>query len=216
MAEVTGFIESPPFPDSIAQGSSGGPQYSTTVLSTGSGFERRNVNWSTSRHSYDVAFGVTRSDQLQALIALFNVASGKAYGFRFKDWGDYKSGLVSQATTDTDQFIGMGNGVDTVYLLKKTYTHGQYSKVRSIRRPVVGTVSVAIGGFSKIGGWSLDYDTGLMTFDTPPGSAETPVIVTAGFEFDVPCRFDIDTLEVTLKHYQQGSASVPIVEIKEE
>lgn len=38
--------------------------------------------------------------------------------------------------------------------------------------------------------------------------------VTAGYEFDVPCRFDTDKLSVNLAFYKAGTARVPIIEIK--
>ncbi len=39
--------------------------------------------------------------------------------------------------------------------------------------------------------------------------------MTAGFEFDVPVRFDTDRLELNLSHIEAGSIPViPIVEIR--
>ena len=39
------FIETPRFPDDIAYGAQGGPMYSTDVVATASGYEKRNQNW---------------------------------------------------------------------------------------------------------------------------------------------------------------------------
>ena len=33
------------FPDNIAYGATGGPEFATTVVATGAGHEKRNVNW---------------------------------------------------------------------------------------------------------------------------------------------------------------------------
>ena len=39
--------------------------------------------------------------------------------------------------------------------------------------------------------------------------------MTAGFEFDVPVRFDTDYLEVDLAYFEAGQIpSIPIIEIK--
>ncbi|MFN9789781.1 MAG: DUF2460 domain-containing protein, partial [Holosporales bacterium] len=46
------------FPVDISYGSAGGPQFSTDVVETISGFEQRNVNWSQARLRYNVAYGV--------------------------------------------------------------------------------------------------------------------------------------------------------------
>ena len=77
---------------------------------------------------------------------------------------------------------------------------------------MTGTVRVALGMVEQMSGWSLDATTGVVTFTTAPGSG---VIVRAGFEFDVPVRFDTDTLDVTLDIERLGSiTSIPLLEIR--
>lgn len=46
------------FPDEIAYGSKGGPKFQTTVVTLGSGVERRNQDWSRVRAEYDVSHGI--------------------------------------------------------------------------------------------------------------------------------------------------------------
>ena len=61
--------------------------------------------------------------------------------------------------------------------------------------------------------WSVDA-TGIITFQ--PG--HIPAIgqtITAGFEFDVPVRFDTDKLEISIQGFRHGAIpSIPIVEIR--
>jgi uncharacterized protein (TIGR02217 family) len=84
--------------------------------------------------------------------------------------------------------------------------------VRSITKPVADSVRVALGGVEQVSGRSVSTTTGLVTFATPPPRS---VAVTAGFEFDVPVRFDSDALEVTLDLERLGSiTSIPLVEIR--
>jgi uncharacterized protein (TIGR02217 family) len=76
-------------------------------------------------------------------------------------------------------------------------------------------VRVAVDGIEKTEGtdFGVDTATGLVTFDAEmtPGSSE---IVTAGFEFDVPVRFDIEHLSVSLTAFEAGQIpSIPLVEI---
>ena len=53
---------------------------------------------------------------------------------------------------------------------------------------------------------------GSVTFTTSPGAG---VAITAGFEFDVPVRFDTDMLDVTLDLERLGSiTSIPLLEIR--
>ena len=61
-------------------------------------------------------------------------------------------------------------------------------------------------------GWTVDTTTGSVTFATAPGAG---VPITAGFEFDVPVRFDTDMLDVTLDIERLGSiTSIPLLEIR--
>ena len=43
---------------------------------------------------------------------------------------------------------------------------------------------------------------------------QTSEAVTAGYEVDVACRFDTDSMMRSFDNYSTGSTSVPIVEIK--
>ena len=78
---MTGFHEVR-FPDNIAYGATGGPEFATTVVVTGAGHEQRNVDWAEARGRWDVASGLKNQQPLDELIAFFRARKGKAYGFR--------------------------------------------------------------------------------------------------------------------------------------
>ena len=62
--------------------------------------------------------------------------------------------------------------------------------------------------------FTCDYATGAIAFDAGHIPADGAVI-TAGFEFDVPVRFDTDRLEISVDGFRHGSIpSIPIVEIR--
>jgi uncharacterized protein (TIGR02217 family) len=83
---------------------------------------------------------------------------------------------------------------------------------RDINKPVSGTVLVALDGTPQAAGWTVDETTGVVTFDVGPGNG---VAVTAGYEFDVPVRFDIDSIQIDLSHFESGAITdVPVVEIR--
>jgi len=200
------------FPDDISRGARGGPERRTQIVELASGDEERNASWANSRRRYDVAYGIRRADDLAAVVAFFEARNGRLHGFRFKDWGDYKSGLPSAAISPTDQEIGTGNGSLTEFALLKRYSSGAQSWTRAIAKPVAGSVRVALGGVEQMSGWSVDSTTGVVTFDTAPAAG---VAVTAGFAFDVPVRFDTDALDVTLDLERLGSiTSIPLLEIR--
>jgi uncharacterized protein (TIGR02217 family) len=200
------------FPDNISRGARGGPERRTQIVELASGGEERNASWASSRRRYDVAYGIRRADDLAAVVAFFEARNGRLHGFRFKDWGDYKSCLSSQTPAAVDQGIGLGDDAQASFPLVKAYHSGAQFWTRSITRPVAGSVSVALDGLDQPSGWAADAATGIITFDTPPASG---AVITAGFEFDVPVRFDTDALDVTFHLERLGSiTSIPLLEIR--
>jgi uncharacterized protein (TIGR02217 family) len=124
------------FPDNIAYGATGGPEFATTVVATGGGHEKRNINWAQARGRWDVASGLKEQAQIDELIAFFRARRGKAYGFRFKDWTDHKA---------TAQLLGTGDDALTQFQLGKHYPSG--SVMRSVpSKPVAGAVKVFLDG----------------------------------------------------------------------
>ncbi|WP_333817890.1 DUF2460 domain-containing protein [Tabrizicola sp.] len=200
------------FPDSISRGAKGGPERRTQIVELASGDEERNASWANSRRRYDVSYGVRRADDLAAVVAFFEARNGRLHAFRFKDWSDYKSCLPSAAPSPTDQIIGTGNGSTTTFALTKTYASGAQSWARTIIKPVAGTVTVSLNGVAQGSGWSINTTTGIVTFVAPPA---TGAVIRAGFEFDVPVRFDTDELPVTLDIERTGSIpSIPLIEVR--
>ncbi len=200
------------FPDDISRGARGGPERRTQIVELASGDEERNASWANSRRRYDAAYGIRRADDLAAVVAFFEARNGRLYGFRWKDWADYKSCLPSGMPAATDQTIGTGDGATTDFQLVKVYASGSQSWTRTITKPVDGTVLVAIDGVEQTTGWSVDTTTGIVSFTTAPANGAA---ITAGFEFDVPVRFDTDTLDVTLDVERLGSiTSIPLIEVR--
>lgn len=197
------FIETR-FPTDIAYGSAGGPEYSTDIVMTQSGYEQRNINWSQARARYNVAHGVKTQAQLNTLIAFFRARKGRADGFRFKDWTDYSAVGAS---------IGMGNGTATVFQLKKQYVSGSVTEERIISKPVNATISIYINSvLQNPSAYTVNYTNGQITFNTAPGNG---LPVTADFEFDVPVRFETDRLSSSIDDYNvQSWNDIPLVEIR--
>ena len=200
------------FPDNISRGARGGPERRTQIVEKASGDEERNGSWADSRRLYDASYGIRKADDLAAVTAFFEARRGRLYGFRWKDWADHKSGLPSASILTTDQPIGTGNGAATMFQLVKLYTSGAQSWTRTITKPVAGTVALALNGVTQITGWMVNTSTGVVTFAAAPAPG---IAITAGFEFDVPVRFDTDTLDVTLDFERLGSiTSIPLIEVR--
>lgn len=202
------------FPANLSFGSVGGPERRTEIVTLTNGFEERNTPWAHSRRRYDAGVGLRSLDDVETLIAFFESRSGQLHGFRWKDWSDFKSCQPSATPNPDDQLIGTGDGVTTVFQLQKTYVSGLQSYTRPIRKPVLGTVLVAISDNPKVEGleFQVNVETGEVTFVQAP---DLGARITAGFEFDVPVRFDTDAIQTSVASFQAGDVpNVPIVEIR--
>jgi uncharacterized protein (TIGR02217 family) len=202
------------FPASLSFGSAGGPERRTEIVTLTNGFEERNTPWAHSRRRYDAGAGLRGLDDVAALIAFFEARQGQLHAFRWKDWADHKSCLPSKSPSALDQNIGRGDGKQTVFRLSKAYGSGAQSYVRPISKPVAGTVLAAVAGDPKAASleYEVDHATGEITFRDAP---DVGVEVTAGFEFDVPVRFDTDGIQVSVETFQAGQMpAVPVVEVR--
>ena len=202
------------FPASLSFGSMGGPERRTDIVTLANGFEERNTPWAHSKRRYDAGFGVRSLDDVETLISFFEARQGQMFGFRWKDWSDFKSCVASAEVDCLDQPLGDGDGLRTEFQLVKTYSSGGVGYVRPIQKPVSGTVHVAVDGteLAHGTGYTLDLDTGVISFATAPANG---AVVTAGFEFDVPVRFDTDQILSSAASFQAGDVpNVPIVEVR--
>lgn len=204
------------FPTGISRGAQGGPERRTDVVVLGSGFEERNSRWADSRRGYNAGYGVRSLDDLHAVIAFFEERRGRLHGFRWRDHSDWKSCPPGSEPNSVDQVIGFGDGARTSFQLTKTYGGAAAPWVRTIRKPVSGSVLVAVDGEAVAEGavFTADPATGFVTF-LPGHEPAAGATVSAGFAFDVPVRFDTDKLEINLQGFTHGAIpNIPIVEIR--
>ena len=211
---LTGFHEVL-FPTGISLGSVGGPERRTEIVVLGSGAEERNSRWADSRRKYNAGYGVRTLDELEAVIAFFEERRGRLYGFRWRDPTDNKSCAPSKQISPLDQNIGIGDGITTEYRLSKTYGSAHAPWRRIISKPVGPTVRLAVAG-TEIGPDAVVIDDTSGTIRFKPGHVPPEgTIISAGFLFDVPVRFDSDSLEINVGGFRHGAIpDIPLVEIR--
>jgi uncharacterized protein (TIGR02217 family) len=186
------------FPLALGRHAEVTPGFSTLILAGAGGAEQRQANWAEARTRYDVGPGVRSEADIALLLDFFRARMGAARAFRFRDPFDHAA---------ADVVLGTGDGVTKRWPLVKRYGAAE----RRIRRPVVGSVSVKVGGVAT-GAWTLEPG-GFVALDTPP---PVSAVVTASFRFDVPVRFAEDRLTVATGPHAAGEAvSVPLVEVRE-
>ena len=200
------------FPLSIGREASLAPAFSTQIVESPSGHERRSSDWADARLSFDAGPGVRSEADIGELIAFFRARRGAARGFRFTDPYDDRSCGLGEVPDALDQRLGIGDGVRTEFPLQRYYGAGEEAQVRRITRPVPGSIRVAVDGAELTEGWS-HAGLGVIAFDEAP---EEGAVLTAGFRFDVPVRFAEDRLDINRATFAAGEApSVPLVEIRE-
>jgi uncharacterized protein (TIGR02217 family) len=197
------------FPLAMGLAARGGPERRTEIVPLASGREERNAVWAGSRRRWDAAPGVRSLDDVAVLTAFFEARRGRLHGFRFADPLDHKSCAPSAEPAASDQQLGVGDGSETSFQLVKRYGDGATAWARAITHPVEGSVVVAIdatpAAFTLAPG-------GIIVLDAPAPSA---AVVTAGYRFDAPARFDTDRLEITAEGFRAGElGAVPLIEVR--
>ncbi len=194
-------------PARLAFGSTGGIERRTEVVTLASGFERRATPWAHGRRRYLIGAGVRSLDDVAVLVAFFEARRGRLHGFRFRDFTDFRSCAPSAAISPLDQTLGAGDGDRLIFPLIKRYGDVE----RPICKPVADTVRVAVDGV-ETAAFTVDPATGDVALaEAPPEGA----VVTAGFAFDTPVRFDTDRIDVTLEGFEAGRlVAAPLIEIR--
>lgn len=203
------------FPIDLALGATGGPERRTEVVTLGSGQEQRNTRWADSRRRFNAGYGIKSLADLQTVIEFFEERRGRLFGFRFRDQLDWKSCKSNAEIAAVDQDIGTGDGQNRLFQLTKRYGGEAYGYIKTITKPVDGSVLVARNGVTvDPSEYVLNPETGLITFNeasTPESGDE----ISAGFLFDIPVRFDADEISVNLSHFEAGDIpSIPLVELR--
>ncbi len=203
------------FPVAISYGSSGGPGFNTQIIEVESGAEERVARWPEGRHQYNVSERVKSLDDLYDIKEFYIARRGAFASFRFKDFADFTTGLKGTGATGfDDENIGPGNGTKTVFQLVKRYVSGPINRIRTITKPVVGTVRISIGGIEQFSGFTIDHTIGKVTFTVAPGAA---IDVGWGGEFDTEVRFGQGAdqlLSASHESFEQGEIpSIPLIEV---
>ncbi|KFB10645.1 hypothetical protein EL18_01683 [Nitratireductor basaltis] len=204
------------FPLSIAFGASGGPERRNEIIQLSSGAEKRNARMAYSRRRYDAGAGIRSLDDLYEVMAFFEARRGSLHAFRFRDPFDMKSCSRGATPASSDQVIGTGDGSKRRFRLRKTYGEGADAYMREITHPLASSVRVAVDGseIQPSAGFSVDPATGEVVFASHAVPANGAV-VTAGYVFDVPVRFDTDQLNASITSFRAGQIpSIPMVEVR--
>lgn len=188
------------FPVDIGLDLLGGPGFATVIAGSGSDIEQRNIT-RPARLEWDLDKPIENRTKINEVISFFRARNGKASGFRYKDWIDYRA---------TDELLGVVTAPAETFQCIITYPDDINTTTRTIKKPVAGTFKVTVGGDLQVDNvdYTVDTTTGIITYN----GSDTGVL-SATFEFDVPVRFDTDKLPITLQRRDAGRIDgLPIIE----
>jgi len=194
------------FPTKLSYGSSGGPGFKTSIFELDSGFVGGVSEWEKMRARYTVRLENATEENIYNLEDHFYSMRGRAIGFRYKDWNDYK-------LADANFFVG--DGTTKSFQIFKRYKSGTFKFDRILRKIVQGTlVTIKIDGVAKT--YQTDFvvawNTGIVTMNTAPALGTVGQIVF--LEFDNAVRYDDDFLNVSVSDFRQLTVnSVKLMEI---
>lgn len=199
---ITGFHDVV-FPARLAYGTIGGPELQVDIVHLASGFEKRNARGSVPKRRFTISAGRRPLSEMRELSAFFEARGGPLNGFRFQDPIENSTAINDGDVSPVDVEIGTGDGVQTTFAL-------QLSNGRHIRAPRTETLRIATDGAEIRSGFAFEINDGYLTFESAPGSG---IKISAGFEYDIPVRFENEQLLIT--HTSKGVGEVSEISLVE-
>ena len=201
-------------PVDVRLGMSYADDYTVMITTTAGGAEYRKLVQPFPARSFHVNFTTDQADLWARVIALYHRAYGKFAGFRVKCMDDFSTNNLTGTPTPLDEVLT--NSSTGIYQLRNFYgTNGTalagvgYPS-RTIFKPVAGTVVAAKNGVTISSGLSVNTSTGLITISPAPLISDT---ITAGCQFDIPCRFN-SMIEVTaIDRKFRDCGSIDLIEL---
>jgi len=201
-------------PLDVRLGASWADDYTVLITQTAGGAEYRKLVQPFPVRSFHVNFTTTQADLWARVISLYHRAYGKFAGFRVKCLDDYSTNGFTGTPTPLDETLA--NSATGIYQLRNFYgTNGTalagigYPS-RTIYKPVAGTVVAAKNGVTIASGLTVDTTTGLITISPAPLITDT---ITAGCQFDIPCRFNSQIEMIALSPSVRDCGSIDIIEL---
>ncbi|QJA43167.1 hypothetical protein [Phaeobacter phage MD18] len=185
------------FPEDVSWGSRGGPVYKTQVFTSHRGYEKRNVDWSQPMMQFNAAYGIKTDAHIMDVLNFFNARQGRLFGFRYKNWCNYRI---------KEGVIATGDGYSKRLPLWKFYGFAgsrHYKRLRKIVRGSVSGVQVGVEPVVEGVDFRIDYDAGEIVFNDPVGYG-IPVRA-INLEFDEPVRFEEDSVENVIEQYNNNA-----------
>ena len=189
----------------IANRFSGGDEFRTEIQVAGAGFEYRDAKWSESRGRWDFTSVNLDEDEMNLLTRFYRARGGRTYSWRHKDWNEY---------TALDDVIGTADGDTEMFELFHETTDGLILSTYRVPLPVVSPVITPFklyeDSVEKVGGFTVDYRNGRITYDSVTTKTGTDIFadeITAAYWIDSDGATDLTVFNVSDKLIISGFAT---------
>ena len=122
--------------EKYSRGSVGGPAFPVETLASKSGREQRNEVRTAALWEWTLR-RIDQPGPVAALEEFYALRGGPLHGFRFKWHHQFKL---------TNENIGTGDGAETDFQLKFTWSDAAGTLVKNVLLPVAGTISIEVDG----------------------------------------------------------------------
>jgi len=157
----------------------------TSIIESKNGTEQRTPQWYQPLLQFNIGERSETNDQLDQFIAFYTARKGAFQGFRFKDWSDYQFSTIITLNANRQA------------QLFKAYFVAGFTVKRPLVKIVPGSILVSVGNSPVTTGWTVNFNTGIITFD----QVQTEPIQVSG-EFDVPVRFATDKINLRFEAFE--------------
>jgi uncharacterized protein (TIGR02217 family) len=164
-------------PNLISRGAQGGPGFRTVVVGTSGGQEQRVQQWADPRAEWTISLDQRDTAGFTALLAFWYARSGRARGFRFKDWSDYVA-TNEPLYPATQSPLNPVKGSATAQLVR-SYGDAANVYIRNIYKPLSASPAVTLRkNGSNLPYSSIDTTTGLVTLNAVSTQSITGISAT--------------------------------------
>jgi uncharacterized protein (TIGR02217 family) len=195
------------FPRGLAAGVVYGPEFSTEVVITVAGKEKRNRIRRNALCVGECSQIPRIREQYPELLKFFRAVGGRFNTWRFKDYSDYQANA-------TEGVLEARDSTSLSFQLCKLYTvYTGFQEVRWIQAPITSTLVIRDAGAVLVAGthYSVNDSTGVVTFTT----ARTEAALSWSGDFDNVCRFDTDRMAVSAETAHLFTwGGIPIREVR--
>lgn len=191
----------------------GGPEWSTAIVTSPSGFTDRNINRADFIGRWTISYDLLTEAELKELYDFFVARRGRAYGFRFI------APEAQEVSAGAPEQFGVGDGADTTFQLQRVHTSGPRSYTRPIVKPMAGGLAHVPGssqvkiykdGVEQTSGVSVNSTTGIVTFTSAPSNG---AVLTWSGLYHVPVCFGSDQFESQIDIGSSSTFGVELIEM---